>query len=291
MRPPGETSRAGYPTDGYRLLDSGEGLRLEQWGAYRLARPDPTARWPRSRPASEWSDADAAYAGRAGAGRWEVLTGVPSSWPVKVGGVRLLARLAPYKHTGIFPEQASQWDWMRRVAPARRLSVLNLFAYTGGATVALALAGHGVTHVDASKPALAWARENAALNELPARAVRWIRDDASAFVRREARRAKRYDALLLDPPAAGHGPGGGRWEALRDLPDLLSRAAGLLSAPAFVVVNTYTGRLPPPVLRGIVEDALGTRGRLESGTLALVQADGRRLPTGSYARWSPGVRA
>src|SRR5687768_11469790 len=167
MRPPGETSLAGYPADGYRLLDSGRGLRLEQWGPYRLARPDPTVRWAPGRPPAEWSAADAQYAGRAGAGRWVARTDVPASWPVSVGGVRLWARLAPYKHTGIFPEQAPQWDWMRRAASSRRLSILNLFAYTGGATVALALAGHGVTHVDASKPALAWARENAALNELP----------------------------------------------------------------------------------------------------------------------------
>src|SRR6185503_12215140 len=150
--------------DGYRLLDSGGGRRLEQWGSVRLVRPDPTARWPPSRPLAEWADVDAEYVGRAGAGRWATRSVVPASWPVAVGGVRLLARLAPYKHTGIFPEQAPQWEWMHRAAGGRRLSVLSLFAYTGGATVALASAGHAVTHVDASKPALAWARENAALN-------------------------------------------------------------------------------------------------------------------------------
>src|SRR6185503_18490449 len=148
-------------------------------------------------------------------------------------------------------------EWMHRAAGGRRLSVLSLFAYTGGATVALASAGHAVTHVDASKPALAWARENAALNALPATAVRWIQDDAAAFVRRETRRARSYDALLLDPPAVGHGPKGGRFEASRDLPGLLAGAAALLGRePAFVLVNTYTERLDPDTLGAMVRAAL-----------------------------------
>ena len=274
--------------DGYRLLDSGHGRRLEQWGPYRLARPDPTARWPPSRPSREWSAADAEFVGRAGGGRWVSRTAVPPAWPVAMGAEHLLARLAPYKHTGIFPEHAPQWEWMRRAAGGRRsLSILNLFAYTGGATVALALAGHAVTHVDASKPALGWARENAALNELPPAAVRWIQDDAAGFVRREARRGRRYDAVLLDPPAVGHGPRGGRFEVSRDLPALLAGVAGLLSeAPVFMVVNTYTERLAADGLRALLVPVLRDRGgRLEAGELALQQADGRRLTTGSYARW------
>jgi 23S rRNA (cytosine1962-C5)-methyltransferase len=206
--------------------------------------------------------------------------------------VRLQARLAPYKHTGIFPEQAPQWEWMREAAGGRPLSILNLFAYTGGATVALALAGHAVTHVDASKPTLRWARENAALNGLPPRAVRWIQDDAAAFVAREARRGRAYDALLLDPPAVGHGPGGGRFEVARDLAGLLARAVGLLSpSSAFVVVNTYTARLGTERLRDLMSDALREReGRLEAGGLFLEEEGGRRLDTGSYARWrGPGA--
>jgi 23S rRNA (cytosine1962-C5)-methyltransferase len=280
MRPPG--------AGGYRLLDSGRGRRLEEWGPYRLARPDPTALWPPSRASREWSAVDAEYVGRAGGGRWVARTPLPPSWPVALGGLRLLARLAPYKHTGIFPEHHPQWEWMRRAAAGRRsLAVLNLFAYTGGATVALALAGHVVTHVDASKPALAWARENAALNELPATAVRWIQDDAAGFVAREARRGRRYDAVLLDPPAVGHGPRGGRFEVSRDLPALLAAVAALLSdAPAFVAVNTYTERLTPEALRRLVAPVLrNRRGRVEAGELALEQVDGRRLTTGTYARW------
>jgi 23S rRNA (cytosine1962-C5)-methyltransferase len=280
---------AAAATDGYRLLDSGRGRRLEQWGPFRLVRPDPTARWPPSSPAAEWRAADAEYVGAAGRGGWVTRTAMPSSWPVAVGPVRLQARLAPYKHTGIFPEQAAQWEWMCAAAGGRRVSVLNLFAYTGGATMALALAGHAVTHADASKPALAWARENAALNALPADAVRWIQDDAATFVRREARRGRTYDALVLDPPAVGHGPRGRRFEATRDLPGLLEAAAGLLGpAPAFLVLNVYTQALDARAAAALVREAMRPRGgRGDQGVRALAQRDGRRVPTGSFARWRP----
>ena len=194
---------------GYRLLDAGRGERLEQWGPYRLRRPDPRAGMGRALPAEQWSQIHAQYLGEAGHGHWErLIPDLPERWTIAHGGITLVVKLAPFKHTGVFPEQADHWRWMAAVSADRPLRVLNLFAYTGGATMALARAGHHVTHVDASKPALTWARENAAANQLAPDAIRWIQDDALTFVRRELRRGKSYDAAILDPPAFGRTPDG-----------------------------------------------------------------------------------
>jgi 23S rRNA (cytosine1962-C5)-methyltransferase len=274
---------------GYELLDFGAGRRLERWAGVVLDRPDTRAHGPRRLPAASWAEADAAFEGRVGGGRWTVRRNpLPDRWPVTHAGLRFTVGRAPSGLTGLFPEQAAHWSWMRRVMPAPdSLKILNLFAYTGGASIALARAGARVTHVDASRPAIGWARENAALNGVDT--IRWIHDDARRFVDRERRRGSRYAGLLLDPPAFGRGPAGD-WRLDRDLPALLEAATSLLDrAPAFVLVNVYGGEQDAGALERLLAWALDGRGQggppeIEAGVLSLTAADGRSLPTGIYAR-------
>jgi 23S rRNA (cytosine1962-C5)-methyltransferase len=306
----------------YLLLDAGGGERLEQWGPYRLRRPDPRATGVRARPSTEWDRVDARFHGEAGRGRWERIHDVPERWTIDHGGLTLVVKLAPFKHTGVFPEQAEHWRWMTRAAAAagllpdapgpsfeasettragsagvprtRPLEILNLFAYTGGATVALAQAGHKVTHVDASKPALAWARDNAAANGLPADAVRWIQDDAATFVRREMRRGRAYDAALMDPPAFGRTPRGGIWRLDDQLEPLVADVLSLLPDPAFFLINHYAREADGHELAHVVTPHLpmslrADRGaHAEHGVLRLKTAADRSLDTGVYARWRSG---
>ena len=291
-------------SSGYQLLDFGEGARLERWGGVVLVRPDARATGPRVGDPSAWDGADGAFEGRIGGGRWQLRPGrspLPDRWTVEYDGLRFQVGLAPSGHTGLFPEQAVHWAWLRQRLPKSPHSkdggqgtrpdlfrVLNLFAYTGGASVALARAGAQVTHVDASRPAVGWAQENARLNGVST--IRWIQEDARRFVHRERRRGRRYHGLLLDPPAFGRGPAGD-WQLERDLPDLLDAAAGLLEPePAFVLINVYTGDTTPGDLEGLLAWALD-RGEppadppaVEAGTLSLTAADGRALPTGIFAR-------
>lgn len=279
----------------YSLIDFGDGRRLEQWGRYRLIRPDPTARGtPGDRKA--WGAADAEYVGEKGKGEWRARAPLPDHWPVMFDDLCLAARLAPYKHTGVFPEQLENWRWARargKVA-CRPLAVLNLFAYTGGATAALAADGHHVTHVDAAKPSISWAKENAALNNVAADRTRWILDDAPAFVARERRRGKTYDAIILDPPAFGHSPTGKAWRVERDLTPLLADCCAILTdTPAFVVLNGYAREESPESLREILTAALRSAGRgkglrVDARDLTLESASGRGLSTGVVARASVG---
>jgi 23S rRNA (cytosine1962-C5)-methyltransferase len=284
---------------GYQLIDVGLGERLEQWGPYRLRRPDPRAAARRERTGAEWDAVDARYTGEAGRGRWERLTEVPERWTIEHGGLTLVVKLAPFKHTGVFPEQVEHWRWMTdaaaQVAVARPLEILNLFAYTGGATIALAKAGHKVTHVDASNPAIAWARENAAANGLAADAIRWIHDDAATFVRRELKRGRRYDAALMDPPAFGHAPQGRAargqsvWRVDEHLTSLVDNTTALLDDPVFFLVNHYAREADASSLMEMIAEREGpwAQGRWEHGRLQLGTEDGRRLETGVYARWRP----
>jgi 23S rRNA (cytosine1962-C5)-methyltransferase len=279
---------------GFALLDAGRGERLEQWGPYRVRRPDPRATMGRALPAEIWSQIHAQYLGEAGHGRWERTGDLPNRWTIEHGGITLVVKLAPFKHTGVFPEQADHWRWMTSVAAtaragaARPLAVLNLFAYTGGATIALARAGHQVTHVDASKPALTWARENAAANHLPADAIRWIQDDAATFVRRELRRGKRYDAAIMDPPAFGRTPDGRVWRLRDQLPELLESVVALLAEPTFLLINDYSRDAEQEPLATLLTTALkprATPGELEAGRLELPLPAGRVLDTGAFVRW------
>jgi 23S rRNA (cytosine1962-C5)-methyltransferase len=281
--------------NGYALLDFGRGRRLEQWGAYRLDRPDPTAQGAVEK-GELWNLADAVYEGEKGKGAWKLRGELPEEWPVSFDDVKLLVRLTPYKHTGVFPEQQQNWQWLRKQSKraGRALKVLNLFAYTGGATVSLAKDGHHVTHVDSSKPAIAWAKDNAELNEIGGDRIRWMLEDAAVFVSREIRRGKKYDGIILDPPAFGHSPGGKAWRAERDLRPLLENCCELLSEEAvFLVLNGYargdTAESFHRLLGGIFRDTGRGKGvRIEAQELLLSTSEGRRLSTGVVARCALG---
>ncbi len=280
-------------SSGYALIDVGNGLRLEQWGAFRLIRPDPTAS---SAPLSPmlWNEVDATYLGEKGKGEWRKTRELPPEWPVDFGDVRMLVRLAPYKHTGVFPEQEKNWTWMRERAKGSESGILNLFAYTGGATMALAKDGHKVTHVDAAKPTIVWAKANADLNALAPDAVRWICEDAPVFAARELRRGNRYDGIVVDPPAFGHSPTGKTWRVERDLAPLLEQCVQLLSAsPVFLVLNGYAKNDTPEnfhrLLSGIFHAKRPElRFTIKSEELLLRTRDGRPLSTGIVARVSFG---
>lgn len=277
----------------YALLDSGGGRKLERYGAVTVIRPEPQAMWRPALPEERW-DADAVFTGadeEEGPGRWRLVRDVPEAWPLRYRALTLECRLTAFRHLGIFPEQRAHWDWMiaRAEAAPEPLSVLNLFGYTGAASLLLAAAGASVTHVDASKKAIAWARDNQARSGLNDRPVRWICDDAAKFVAREVRRGRQYDAILLDPPKFGRGPKNEVWNILDDLPPLMADLARLLSPRAgFVVLTAYALRASALAMHNLTAEAFaGHRGSVESGELALTEeASGRLLPTSLFARWS-----
>lgn len=279
------------PSAGYELINSGEGEKLERYGPVILRRPDPQALWPKLRPAL-WKEAHGLFVReeREG-GRWKFNRPVPEKWAIPFGGLTFLIRPTAFKHTGLFPEQAPNWDWMRgRIRGAGRpVSVLNLFGYTGGASLACAQAGAKVCHVDASKAAIGWARDNAQASGLAEKPVRWILDDAKAFVSRELRRGARYDAVVMDPPAFGRGPRGDLWQIEDDFLPLVDGCKRLLGErPLFFVINGYAAGYSQLAYRFNLEWALKTfGGTLESGELTLMESEGGRcLPCGIFARWS-----
>lgn len=277
----------------FELLDTGNGFRLEKWGEAILMRPDPQAIWQPNLPQDEWHKAWAIY--RSGQdeerGKWEIKKPLPDSWNLQFHDILLSLKLSPFKHTGVFAEQAAQWQFMMeklKDSKIKQLKILNLFAYTGAATMVLAKAGCFVTHVDASKPAITWANENAELNNLPKNSVRWILDDAVKFVQRELKRGQTYDGIVLDPPAFGHSPSGKTWKFSRDVPKLLSDCSNLLSENAkFLLINAYATNFSALAINNLLEDILNSRaGKIESGELCLKQKSGRMISTGIFSRWS-----
>lgn len=278
----------------YELIDCSDGEKLERWGSYTLVRPDPQAIWKTPRRDKRWQSADGRYErSHSGGGAWEK-NKLPASWQISYGELKFNVKPMNFKHTGIFPEQAANWDFvMRKVRGAGRpISVLNLFAYTGAATVAALAAGASVCHVDAAKGMVAWAKENAAASGVADRPVRWIVDDCAKFVEREIRRGRRYDAIIMDPPSYGRGPGGEVWKLEDSLWDFVSLTAGVLSDdPLFVVINSYTTGLAPSVLTYMSESIFTRRfgGHSESEELGLpVTASGLCLPAGAACRWESG---
>ncbi len=275
----------------YELLDCGGGEKLERWGKQILLRPEPQAIWDPPRRHPGWEQPDARYARSSrGGGAWEKKD-VPEQWRITYGPLTFLVKPMNFKHTGLFPEQAVNWDFaMERIRSAGRpLQVLNLFAYTGGATVACAKAGASVCHVDAARGMVAWARENARVSGLAEAPIRWIVDDCGKFVEREIRRGRRYDALILDPPSYGRGPGGEVWKLEQSLYRFLTLCVGVLSdRPAFIILNSYTTGLAPAVL-GYLLDLLVTKrfgGYTEWDELGLpVTETGLTLPCGATGRW------
>ena len=275
----------------FELLDCSRGEKLERWGRYTVVRPDPQAIWDTPRSDRRWQRCDGRYTrSSSGGGSWD-RGSLPASWQISYGELTFNVKPMSFKHTGIFPEQAANWDYiMRKVRSAGRpISVLNLFAYTGAATVAALAAGASVCHVDAAKGMVAWAKENAASSGVADRSVRWIVDDCAKFVEREIRRGRRYDAIIMDPPSYGRGPGGEVWKIEDDLWDFVSLTAGVLSDdPLFVIINSYTTGLSPSVLTYIAESIFTRRfgGRAESRELGLpVTATGLCLPCGAACRW------
>ena len=275
----------------YELLDCSEGERLERWGKVILIRPDPQIIWKTPKDA-DWQKADARYIrSNKGGGHWETYNKTEESWHVQFGELKMLVRPTGFKHTGVFPEQAVNWEMFDEVIKnaGRPISVLNLFAYTGGATLACAKAGASVCHVDASKGMVSWARENAALSGLSDAPIRWIVDDCKKFVEREIRRGRRYDAIIMDPPSYGRGPSGEVWQLEEQIYDLVKLCAGALSDnPLFFVINSYTAGLTPSVMKYVLSQtvALGREGELSADEIGImVEKTGQCLPCGSTAIW------
>ncbi|MEG2652460.1 MAG: class I SAM-dependent methyltransferase [Ruthenibacterium sp.] len=278
----------------YELIDATDGNRLERWGETILVRPDPQVIWKTDESSALWRSANAVYRRAAtGGGQWEYRRKMPEKWKIAYGDFRLIVSPTGFKHTGVFPEQAVNWDAYRRILTAANrkqpVQVLNLFGYTGGATLACAAAGAQVCHVDASKGMVAWGRENAAASGFADKPIRWIVDDCAKFVAREIRRGARYDALIMDPPSYGRGPGGEIWKLEDSIYDFIDLCAGILSdTPLFVAVNSYTTGLSPSVmeymLRARVHKALGGHTCCDEIGLP-VTATGGVVPCGATAWW------
>ena len=276
----------------YQLLDTGGGLKLERWGEAVLVRPDPQVIWPQR--GAKWSGWDGWYhRSETGGGRWEFRRTLPESWTLRYGALTFKIRPTDFKHTGLFPEQAVNWDWCAQQiraarAAGRDVSVLNLFGYTGAATVAAAAAGASVCHVDAAEGMVKWCKENAALSGLAEAPIRYITDDCLKFVRREIKRGRKYDAIIMDPPTYGRGSTGEMWKLEDHLWELLKECKQVLSdQPVFFLINAYTARLSPTVVVNLLAGLLsGAGGRLSGGEVGLpIRRDGKVLPCGIFGRW------
>ena len=274
----------------YELIDCGRGEKLERWGDQLLVRPDPQAIWNTPRTHRGWKVNAGRYArSSTGGGQWQNKS-MPERWTVSYGDLTFNIKPMNFKHTGLFPEQAVNWDWFsNKIKKAGRpVRVLNLFAYTGGATIAAAAAGAQVTHVDASKGMVTWAKENAAASGLKDAPIRWIVDDCVKFVEREIRRGRQYEAIIMDPPSYGRGPKGEIWKIEEAIYPLIQLCTKLLSdTPLFFLVNSYTTGLAPAVLTYMLATELKKfRGRVDSQEVGLpVSSNGLVLPCGASGRW------
>ncbi|HYL83372.1 MAG TPA: class I SAM-dependent methyltransferase [Candidatus Angelobacter sp.] len=281
----------------YELVDSGDGRKLERFGEFTLIRPEPQAKWPAALPPLRWETADGEFLKAKGGrqGQWKFRNSLPERWAMQRKNLRFWVRPAPSGHVGVFPDQASHWDWIAEVTSqaARPMKVLCLFGHTGLATLAAAAAGAQVTHVDASRRAVAWARENQSLSELGEKPIRWIVEDALTFVRREARRGNRYDAMILDPPRFGRGPDGEIWKLDESLPELLGACRTILGpSPVFILLNVYTtvltqGRSEKEAeeLRSYLQEMLKeSRMTIHTGQLAIADGAQRKISSSVFAR-------
>ena len=284
--------RAATQWKDYELIDATAGNRLERWGQTLLVRPDPQVLWKTPPRSGLWEKANAVYHRAAtGGGKWEYRRKMPEKWTIGCEGLRLIVSPTGFKHTGVFPEQAVNWARYRELiaAAGREVSVLNLFGYTGGATLACAAAGARVCHVDASRGMVAWARDNAAESGLAGRPIRWIVDDCAKFVAREQRRGTKYDAIIMDPPSYGRGPGGEVWKLEDAIDGFIEACAGVLSeTPLFVAVNSYTTGLAPSVMEYMPRARVCPRwgGHTACDEIGLpVTATGGVVPCGATAWW------
>ncbi len=271
----------------YECLDTYDGMKLERWGDIVLSRPDPQVIWKKKCLPGAWRDAHAVYnRSSSGGGSWDYKKKMPDRWEISYKNLTFNIKTMGFKHTGLFPEQAVNWDYMAEKLKNRPgATVLNLFAYTGGATVACSKAGAKVCHVDASKGMVLWAKENAASSKCDENSIRYIVDDCMKFVEREIRRGKKYDAIVMDPPSYGRGPGGEVWKLEECLWDFVERCALLLSdEPIFFLINSYTTGLQPAVMKNILELAI-KGGKVEADEIGLPVKSGICLPCGATARW------
>lgn len=271
----------------YELIDSGNGQKLERFGDIILSRPDPQAIWQKQKPGL-WENANAIYVRKGDEGSWNNGK-LPPSWTIEFANLTFSIKPTSFKHTGLFPEQAAQWKWMTEIIEKqenKEISVLNIFAYTGGASIALAKVGARVTHVDASKTAIGWAQENAILNDI--HTIRFMFDDALDFVKREIRRGNKYDAILLDPPSFGRGPNGEEWHIEKSLPELISFLPQLLTeTPVFILASGYAAGFSPIAYDNLFSNILSINGyRKQFGDLTIEESgeNGRLLPCGIYWR-------
>ena len=275
----------------YEVLDTSDGEKLERWGKYVLLRPDPQVIWNTPKNHPSWKRLNAHYhRSSRGGGEWEFFN-LPKTWQIHYGELTFHLQPFQFKHTGLFPEQAVNWDWFGRKTrnAGRPVKVLNLFAYTGGATLSAAAAGASVTHVDASKGMVNWAKDNAAASGLRDAPIRWLVDDCVKFVEREIRRGNHYDGIIMDPPSYGRGPKGEIWKIEEKIFPFIELCTKVLSdRPLFFLVNSYTTGLQPAVLTYMMETALVSRfgGSVEAGEIGLpVSANGLVLPCGASGRW------
>lgn len=276
----------------YEILDMADGSKLERWGKYVLDRPDPQIVWKEKTFPFKWKNTNAKYfRSKKGGGHWENITDVPEAWQIKYKDLTFNIKQMGFKHTGLFPEQAVNWDYMidKIKNSGRKIKVLNLFAYTGGATVACAYAGADVVHVDASKGMVAWAKENIASSGLEDRYVRFIVDDCIKFVQREIRRGNKYDAIVMDPPSFGRGANGEIWNIEESLFPLIKLCEEVLSDnPLFFLINSYTTGMSPKVLENILYMTINKKysGKVSSGEVGLPMKDSNLvLPCGIYGLW------
>ena len=276
----------------YEVIDTSGGEKLERWGKYILVRPDPQVIWKTPKKHTLWTKPDAVYHRSAkGGGEWEFFS-LPEQWSIQYKSLTFLLKPFSFKHTGLFPEQAANWDWMAdKIQNAGRpVKALNLFAYTGGATLAMAQAGAAVTHVDASKGMVSWAKENAAASGLSERPIRWLVDDCKKFVEREIRRGNTYDAIVMDPPSYGRGPKGEIWKMEDSIYEFLLLVRQLVSDnPLFLVINSYTTGLAPAVLTYLISSVFSDLGgNPTADEIGLpVSSNHLVLPCGACGRWVP----
>ncbi|MFA5211439.1 MAG: class I SAM-dependent methyltransferase [Patescibacteria group bacterium] len=278
----------------YSLVDSGDGEKLERYGKIILRRPDPQALWPKNLPEKKWQEADAFFERSGENADWLYKKNIEKKWQIEYEGLKLWIKPSAFKHTGLFPEQATNWQWFGELIEneckkGKEISVLNLFGYTGGASLYAAKKGAKVCHVDGSKSAINWGKENAEISGLLEKPIRWILDDAMTFVQREIKRGKKYDGIIMDPPAFGHGPNGEMWKIEKDFLKLLSATKQILTEkPLFYLINGYASGYSALAYGNCLlplQKQLG--GKIEIGALTISEENGQRvLPCGIFGRWS-----
>lgn len=276
----------------YELIDSGNGQKLERYGSFVMSRPDPEALWQKTFGNDKWENVDLEFIRNGTKNKWIIKNGVPNNWDIEFGGLNFNIKPTSFKHIGLFPEQLPNWEWMEKLiisaTSIRKTTVLNLFAYTGGATLVCVKAGAEVAHVDGSKAAVEWARKNAELSGLKDAPIRWLIEDVTLFIKREIKRGRKYDAIIMDPPSFGHGPKDELWKIEENFLNLIDLCKQVLSDdPLFILINGYTAGYSSIVYQNNLSDMMkGYEGKMESGELVIEESTSKKLlPCGIFARW------